>query len=314
MQRPTSEWASGGKSTISHLTAEALRRHRFPFPSRREQTEIVTFLDRETGKIDALVAEQERLIALLKEKRQAVISQAVTKGLDPNVPTKPSGVEWLGEVPGGWDIDLLKRNLSAPLMYGANESAEEDTPSNPRFVRITDIDADGGLRDETFRSLPRDIAEPYLLCDRDILLARSGATVGKSFIYRPSWGVCCFAGYLIRARFKRHRLIPEFVNYFCASSLYWAHIKSDQIQSTIPNFSAEKYGMIRLPRPPLSEQERIVAFLDDETDRIDRLITEAGHSVALLQERRAAVISAAVTGKIDVRNLVQPPAEQAAAA
>ena len=210
-----------------------------------------------------------------------------------------SGVDWLGGVPAGWGIAILKRFLAEPMMYGANQSADDDTVGHPRFVRITDIDQDGNLRDDTFRSLPPEIAAPYLLTEGDILLARSGATVGKSFMYRSSWGTCCFAGYLIRARFRHAILTPDYVNYFCASSLYWAFIQSDQIQSTIPNFSAERYGAIPMPCPPTNEQSVIVAFLDHETAKIDALVAEQVQLIALLKEKRQAVISHAVTKGLD---------------
>lgn len=290
-------------SEITHL--------KVPVPPPAEQSAIAAFLDRETGKIDALVAEQERLIALLKEKRQAVISQAVTKGLDPNAPMKDSGVEWLGEVPAHWEVEPLKRFLREPLMYGANQASDDDTPGNPRFVRITDVADDGSLRDDTFRSLPPAVAEPYLLVDGDILLARSGATVGKSFKYRDSWGICCFAGYLIRARFDMQRLTADFADYLCASKLYWACVQAEQIQATIPNVSAERYGAMLLPCPPTDEQARICNYLNGVTAKIDTLTTEAHGAIALLKERRTALISAAVTGKIDVRGLV-PEVQEAA--
>ena len=124
---------------------------------------------------------------------------------------KASGVEWLGEVPEHWDVRRLKSLVEEPLKYGANESAELDDRTLPRFVRITDIDDDGGLRDETFKSLPAEVAEPYLLKEGDVLLARSGATVGKSFIYSNEWGTACFAGYLIRARLRDSHCMPTWL-------------------------------------------------------------------------------------------------------
>lgn len=148
---------------------------------------------------------------------------------------KESGDNWIGVIPVGWGVHPLKRFLSEALMYGANEVAGDDTLGNPRFVRITDVNSDGGLRDDTFRSLPPNIAAPFILSEGDILLARSGATVGKSFRYRHSWGECCFAGYLIRARFDPSKMMAPFADYFFSSRSYWANVESDQVQSTIPN-------------------------------------------------------------------------------
>src|SRR3972149_2366739 len=132
-----------------------------------------------------------------------------------------SGVEWLGEIPSHWEVSRLKFVLTAPLKYGANEAAELDDPDLPRYVRITDIDENDGLREETFKSLPAEVAEDYLLREGDLLFARSGATAGKTFLYRRSWGACAYAGYLIRARLDTERTCPEFVRYFTASLSYW---------------------------------------------------------------------------------------------
>jgi len=272
-------------------------------PPYHEQISIATFLDREMAKIDGLVVEQQRLIDLLKEKRQAIISHAVTKGLNPHAPMKPSGIEWLDDVPSHWDVRRLKNLVDEPLKYGANESAELDDRTLPRFVRITDIDDSGGLRDDTFRSLPVDIAEPYLLKDGDVLLARSGATVGKSFIYTSQWGIACFAGYLIRVRPKTAVCLAQWLFYFCQTSAYWDYVVGRQIQATIQNVSAEKYANLFLPLPPSSEQASIVTFLRVELARFDTLTAEVNQAIALLQERRAALISAAATGQIDVRDL-----------
>ncbi len=279
-----------------------------PLPPLPEQRAIAAFLDRETAKIDALVAKKERLLELLDEKRTALISRAVTKGLDPDVPMNDSGVEWLGEVPEGWKVVPLKRLLDGRLEYGANQAAEFDDRSWPRYVRITDIDPAGHLREEIFKSLAPEVAHPYLLAEGDILLARSGATVGKSFVYRESWGSCAYAGYLIRARCDRRSLAPAFLKRFTESEEYWQWLGSSFIQATIQNVSAEKYGELLVPLPPLPEQRAIAAFLDRETARIDALKAKIQKAIELLKEYRTALISAAVTGKIDVRGEVADPA------
>ena len=270
-------------------------------PSEAEQRAIAVFLDRETGRIDALLAKKERQIKLLQEKRAALISHAVTKGLDPDAPMKDSGVEWLGEVPEEWRVKRLKYLASESLKYGANESAELDDPDLPRYIRITDIAEDGLLRVGTFKSLPEDVARPYLLKSGDILFARSGATVGKSFIYHESWGRACYAGYLIRLRVNSRVAAPAFLSYFASSSAYWDWTSSIFIQATIQNISAEKYANLSVAIPPLPEQHAIATFLDRETGCIDVLITKVHESISKLREYRIALISAAVTGKIDVR-------------
>ena len=188
---------------------------------------------------------------------------------------------------------------NGPLMYGANEAALETDPNFPRFVRITDINENGSLRPETFKSLPSEIAEPYLLREGDILLARSGATVGKTFIYRKEWGKACFAGYLIRFPCNRDLLLPDFLFSFTQSHIYWSQVLGGTIQATIQNFSAEKYGNLLLPLPPLNDQCAIAIRLDRETIRIDTLIEKKQRQIELLQEKRTALISRTVTKGLD---------------
>jgi type I restriction enzyme S subunit len=212
---------------------------------------------------------------------------------------KDSGVEWLGEIPAGWEAKRLKLLLAAPLKYGANEAAELDNPDLPRYVRITDIDENDHLRDETFKSLPTEVAAEYLLREGDLLLARSGATAGKTFLYRKSWGTCAYAGYLIRARLDTTMAFPPFARYFTASSAYWQWLSSVFIQATIQNVSAERYAGLVIPQPHINEQARIAKFLDRETARIDGLVAKKERLIELLQEKRTALITRAVTKGLD---------------
>jgi type I restriction enzyme, S subunit len=208
---------------------------------------------------------------------------------------KKSGVEWVPKIPSHWEMQRLKFVLLQRLQYGANEEAGETDVASPRFVRITDINNRGELRDDTFRSLAEEKAKPYLLEEGDVLLARSGATVGKSFQYRNTWGRCCFAGYLIRARLDQTNCLPDFLNYFTSSINYWDWIASSLIQATIQNVSAEKYGNLSLPLPPTPEQQTIISFLDRETAKIDAVVAKKERLIELLQEKRAALITHAVT-------------------
>lgn len=205
-----------------------------------------------------------------------------------------SGVEWLGDVPEHWEVKRLRRVLEESLQYGANESAELDDPDLPRYVRITDVHENGTLRADTFRSLPKDVATPYLLEDGDLLFARSGATSGKTFLYQKSWGVCAYAGYLIRARMNQRKAVPAFIKYFTTSTSYWQWLSSILIQSTIQNVSAEKYADLQVSLPPLVEQHAIAAFLDRETNRIIRLVAKKRELIERLKEKRTVLISRAV--------------------
>lgn len=277
---------------------------RMVYPSLDEQKLIAGFLDKRLAQVDALIAKQETLLEKLAEQRVALISHAVTKGLNPDVEMKESGIEILGSIPHQWKIKRLKFLLSEKLKYGANESAESEDKENPRYIRITDIDDSGNLKDETFKSLEFEKAEEYLLDDLDILLARSGATVGKSYLYKAeSIGIACYAGYLIRARLDQENYNPEFVNYFLQSKQYWDWISSINIQATIQNVSAEKYNDLTLAIPPLEEQKQLIEYLKNEDEKFNSAIGKGKKLVHLLNEYRSTLITQVVTGKIDVRNL-----------
>lgn len=302
-------WSFGTQQNIGMGTLENLP---ICHPPIDEQRTIAAFLDYETARIDSLIDKQQRLIELLKEKRQAVISHAVTKGLNPDAPMKDSGVEWLGQVPEHWGVMRLKQVLSSPMMYGANEAALDDNPDNPRFIRITDMNADGTLKQSTFKSLEPNVAKPYLLKDKDLLLARSGATVGKSFLYKAEYGTACFAGYLIKAELDKSKLLPEYAYLYSQSIPYWEFITGNQIQATIQNVSAEKYGNLFIPIPSIDEQLESIHYLQTAIQTFADFESKAQLAIELMQERRTALISAAVTGKIDLRGWTPPVREDAA--
>ncbi len=213
---------------------------------------------------------------------------------------KESGIEWLGDIPSHWTVKRLKFLTKESLKYGANVPAELTDPDFPRYVRITDVDTNGNLKEDTFRSIEPQIAQAYLLQEGDILFARSGATVGKSFIYKKSWGIAAYAGYLIRARINERLFDPKFLYYTTRSDGYNQWIESITIQATIQNVSAEKYSSLYFSVPPnLQEQQSIAEFLDTEVSRIDTLIAKKQQFIECLKEKRLAVISNAVSKGID---------------
>lgn len=287
-----------------NIHAEDIKSTFLALPPIEEQKEIANFLNAKIEKVNILIAKQETLLEKLAEQRVALISHAVTKGLNPGVELKESDVVLLGNIPNTWNVKRLKFLLSEKLKYGANESAESEDKENPRYIRITDIDDSGNLKDETFKSLESEKAQEYLLDDLDILLARSGATVGKSYLYKAeSVGIACYAGYLIRARLDQENYNPEFVNYFLQSKQYWDWISSINIQATIQNVSAEKYNDLTLAIPPLEEQKQLIEYLKNEDEKFNRAIGKGKKLVHLLNEYRSTLITQVVTGKIDVRNL-----------
>lgn len=153
-----------------------------PLPPLPEQSAIVRFLDHADRRFRRYIRAKQKLIALLNEQKQAIIHRAVTRGLDPKVRLKPSGVQWLGDVPQHWAVRRLRYLIHGKLTYGANAAAQHANPEWPRYLRITDFGLDGTLRSDTFRSLPSEIAKDYLVQPGDVLLARSGATVARHFL------------------------------------------------------------------------------------------------------------------------------------
>jgi type I restriction enzyme S subunit len=219
---------------------------------------------------------------------------------------KASGVEWLDAIPDYWTFTRLKFVKRGAFTYGANEAAELDDPNLPRFIRITDLKDDGTLREDTFRSLSEETAASYILEDGDFLFARSGATVGKAFMYSQRWGRACFAGYLIRMRPDHRKVLPTFLKYFVKSKRYEDAVKEVSIQATIQNVSAEKYANFWMPLPPIPEQQQIAAFLDRKTAELDAVIRLKERQLELLAEKRQALISQAVTRGLDPNVPLKP--------
>lgn len=265
-------------------------------PPIQEQQHIATYLDQKCGEIDELITLQEEMITKLQSYKQSVITEAVTKGLDKNVPLKDSGIEWIGEIPEHWTFTVFKKFLSEPMQYGANEPAEECNYNDPRYIRITDIKDDGTLRDDTFKSLPLEKAKEYMLNKGDLLFARSGATVGKTFLYKEDYAAC-FAGYLIKARCNKDVLLPNFVFYYTLSNVYQNWKNSIFIQSTIQNIGADKYSVMPIIVPSLSEQQSIANYLDQKCSEIDELISIKQQKIEKLKDYKKSLIFECVTGK-----------------
>ena len=208
---------------------------------------------------------------------------------------KDSGVQWLGEIPGHWECTSLGRVLCEKLQYGASESGDlEYTNDSMRYIRITDITLDGKLKKDCCKYLSSEIGKNYPVRKGDVLLARSGATVGKALIYNED-NEACYAGYLIKASIQQDKVIPTFFFYFTQTSQYDEWKNRIFIQATIQNISAEKYTRMKLCIPPLSEQRSIVSFLDAKCGKIDEWVTKKQKEVEHLQELKQRVIADAVT-------------------
>ena len=208
---------------------------------------------------------------------------------------KDSGVQWLGEIPGHWECTSLGRVLYEKLQYGASESGDlEYTNDSMRYIRITDITLDGKLKKDCCKYLSSEIGKNYPVRKGDVLLARSGATVGKAFIYNED-NEACYAGYLIKASIQQDKVFPTFFFYFTQTSQYDEWKNRIFIQATIQNISAEKYTRMKLCIPPLSEQHSIVSFLDAKCGKIDEWVTKKQKELEHLQELKQRVIADAVT-------------------
>ncbi len=208
---------------------------------------------------------------------------------------KDSGIEWIGEIPSNYYVYRLKYLLRKPLDYGANSSGVDYSIYLPRYIRITDIAADGKLKKGGALSLGLEDASPYILEEGDILFARSGATVGKSFIYHTEYGRAAFAGYLIRAQLKE-KIVPEFVYYYTCSTGYDIWKSGIFIQSTIQNIGADKYANLPIVLPGTKdEQMQIVSFLEHICKELDNVIEKTRASIEEYKKLKQAVITQAVT-------------------
>jgi type I restriction enzyme S subunit len=271
-----------------------------PVPPIDEQRAIASFLDCETAKIDSLIAEQEQLIALLAEKRQTVISHAVTKGLDPTVEMKDSGVAWLGTIPAHWDCGSLAR-ISSRVVVGIAEAAthayvEDGTP----ILRATNIRA-GKIIGEILQ-VDNEFAaarESKRMRAGDLVTVRTG-NAGVTAIVPPELDGChCFT--MLITSLDAEIASVEYYNYWANSFSAQSYFGIEGWGTAQVNISVPILRCLPIPIPPLGEQMEIVEYLQRVLSNLDSLVGATQSAIALLQERRTALISAAVTGKIDVR-------------
>ena len=282
-----------------------------PLFSKVEQNTIANFLDHETTKIDHLIEKQQQLIELLKEKRQAVISHAVTKGLDPNVPMKDSGMKWLGEVPKHWSVSLIKYQCRE-ITDGAHISPELENGEH-LFISIRDI-KEGVINFEdalltskkSYQYLVHTGCKPFA---GDILFSKDG-TIGQTAI-TPSNINFVVASSLIIIRPNYFKVISEFLDLLLRSDVVQEQVESFVKGAALRRLSIQNLLKIWGVFPPLDEQKRIIDFVQSQLDKYKVLEDKAEKQVELLKERRTALISAAVTGKIDVRSWQAPTVAEA---
>lgn len=295
---PTFKTFSSG-TTIPHFDASVLLDEVYSIPSIEEQKSIVSFLHKRVNDLNYVIEEHSRLLEDIVRFKTSTISEIVSSGVRDVASYSKDNVGMNDLFPAHWACAPLKYFLSENMTYGANESAESDNRDYPRYIRITDITDDGGLRDESFKSLSPEKAKDYMLNPGDILFARSGATVGKTYLYRGGFDAC-YAGYLIRARCGE-KLLPEFLFLYTQTSMYEAWKNSVYIQATIPNIGADKYSELRILVPPIEEQKEIIEAANKKCESINNLQRELKTQIEDLYKYREAIISEVVTGQIDCR-------------
>jgi type I restriction enzyme, S subunit len=284
------------------INASDLMRFAIPVPPIQEQIAISAFLDRETGKIDALVAEQERLIALLEEKRQAVVSHVVTKGLNPSAPMRPSGAEWLGDMPAHWNIVPLKwlTDPKRPIMYGIVLPGPDVGEGIPILKGGNVKPARMNL--ESMARTTAEIEAPYArarLKAGDLVYSIRGS-IGDCEVVPAEMGGANITQDVARIAVAETASTP-WVRWALLAKAVRDALASDSLGAAVRGVNIFDLKRANLPTPPLREQEQIACHINRETSRIDTLIAETQRAIALLKERRSALISAAVTGQIDVR-------------
>ena len=292
------------KATIAHFTKEKFDALTIPSPPPAEQRAITAFLDREAAKINALVSKKERLIELLQEKRTALISHTVTRGLDPNAPLKDSGVEWLGVIPMHWEVRRLK-HVTEKIGSGKTPKggAERYVDDGVMFLRSQNVHF-GGLQLADVAYIDT-ITDSEMLGSRvregDVLLNITGASLGRSCVARLEGADANVNQHVCILRTVQRQNDPDFLAYSIESTSLQDQIFNNENGVSRDALNFEQIGELVFSRPAIEEQRSIAAFLDLETAKLDNLIARVHEAIELLKELRTALISAAVTGKIDVR-------------
>ncbi|MER2558055.1 MAG: restriction endonuclease subunit S [Candidatus Competibacter denitrificans] len=287
------------RATIAHFTVEKFRELRIHIPPAETQRLIANYLDRETARIDGLIAEKERMLALLEEKRAALISRVVTRGLDPNAPLKPSSQEWLGEIPMHWGLQRLKQlsEVRGGLTLGKQYSGELlEYP----YLRVANVQ-DGYLKldDILTVEVPASEAASNLLAFGDVLMNEGGDIdkLGRGCVWREEITPCLHQNHVFAVR--PHSVGSDWLALWTSTLEAKRYFESRAKRSTnLASISGSNIKELPVPLPPTDEQNAIQLFLAVRQARLEKIRSELRASLKLLAERRAALITAAVTGQI----------------
>jgi len=284
------------------ISYDAFGRIPLPIPPLSIQQAIAAFLDRETARIDALIEKKQRQIELLKEKRQAIITQAVTKGLDPNVPMKDSGIEWLGEVPEHWRSTRLK-HVTTFITSGSRGWGDFISDSGDIFLQSGDLNDQMGVN---FSSAPRVMlpkkaeGKRTKVKEQDVIVCITGAKTGRVGYVAEIRETAYVNQHLALIRPDRQYVFENWLAVVLSSAVGQTRFQLDQY-GLKEGLSLDNVLNTPVTIPPLPEQVEILKLIVSETNRIDSLVEKVEASIVLLKERRSALITAAVTGQIDVR-------------
>jgi type I restriction enzyme S subunit len=299
-QGEASMYGAGGQKRVPD---DFVRNLEWALPPLDEQTTIAAFLDRETAKIDALIAEQEKLIILLAEKRQATISHAVTKGLNPSAPMRDAGVEWLSQMPAHWSITRLKFVASVQTGIAKGKDTNGKQTITVPYLRVANVQ-DGflALNDVATIEIEAEQLERYRLLPGDVLMNEGGDfdKLGRGAIWQGEIADCIHQNHVFAVR--PHGISSEWLNRVTSSQYAQFYFMGRSKQSTnLASISSTNIMELPILLPPPREQEAILQFIGSEITRLDSLKDQSRQAIRLLVERRSALIAAAVTGQIDVR-------------
>jgi type I restriction enzyme, S subunit len=287
------------KATIAHFTSEKFGNLRAYFPSAGRQTAIADYLDRETGRLDGLIAKHERLLELLAEKRQSLINHAVTRGLDPSAPRKPSGLPWLGDVPAHWEALPIKR-IAKRIQTGTTPPTEQrEYYTNGTVPWFSPGSFGSDLTLESPAKFLSKLAIAHrtarLFAAESVFIITIGATLGKVAI--SSVPASCNQQLTV-ITFDPRRAVPRYAAYVLRSMHHVFVALAPN--STLPILNTDEVTSIGVPLPPLAEQRAIAAHLDAKLAAMAKLRAKVEAAIALLRERRTALIAAAVTGRLPI--------------
>lgn len=263
----------------------------------KEQKAIVSYLDKKLPKIEKVLDVLYEEINILETTKKAIVSECMTQGLRKDVVLKDSENMFCGKIAEDFECRQLRFLVKGHLQYGANEAGDVDLEDCPRYIRITDITSNNKLKEEGKQYLPWEIARPYLLKNGDVLFARSGATVGKTFYYEDKYGCAAYAGYLIKASSDESLILSKYLWYYTLSNNYELWKNNVFTQTTIQNIGADKYALLPVTFPlDINEQQEIVDYLDKKCGAIDRIIEVKTKQIEKLETHKMSMIYDYVTG------------------